>query len=279
MEQGPQPIVADLAPGDRRAADFDWSSLTVRRVTGATDPDFAAAYALLWDEFGARGEMERDAVIADRLAWDPRRPHGDLALLYHLLVVRDAERVVAVRDHTAIVRLSSGGPTVVHLSHALVAPSHRGTGLAGWLRTFPLQTARACAVAVGRPAEHPIVLVAEMEPPDPLDLACTVRLRAYERAGFRMVDPALASYAQPDFRPAAVLGDAPPAAVPLVLVVRRVGREEEASMPGEEVAAAVDALYGMYEIHLAPQAVAPLRSAAATWTRRQRAFALLPPTG
>jgi GNAT superfamily N-acetyltransferase len=274
----PRPIARDLAPGDQWAAAFDWQDYSVRRVTGPNDPDFRPAFERLWNEFGARGEMERDTAIAERLAWTPGVPIGDFALQYELLVVRRGDEIVAVRDHTAVVDLKTGGPTVVHLSHVLVAPPDRGSGLAAWLRALPLQVARTCAAAVGRPAGHPIVLVAEMEPPDPTDAARTVRLRSYERAGFRKLDPSVASYAQPDFRPATVLGAEPPAAIPLVLIVRRVGPEDEPAMPAAEVEAVVAAIYGVYAVHLAAPAVAQVQAAAAVWTRRQASFSLLPPT-
>ena len=274
-----RPIAKDLAPGDRRATDFDWSTYSVRQVTGPTDPDFGPAFARLWAEFGPRGEMESEGVIADRLAWDPTQPVGEFALQYELLVVRRGSEIIAVRDHTAVVPLATGGPTVVHLSHVLIAPSARGSGLAAWLRALPLQVARRCAAATGRPVDHPIVLVAEMEPPDPTDIARTVRLRSYERAGFRKVDPALASYAQPDFRSAGLLGEDPPLAIPLALIIRRVGLEDEPAMAATEVAAVVDALYGLYAVHLAPRAIEQVRAAAAVWTGRQPSFALVAPLG
>src|SRR5690606_5166068 len=143
------------------------------RVRDASDPDFALAYERLWAVFGARGEMEQRAVIEERLAWDPARPSGGAALLYELLVVRRAGEVAALRDHTCVVRLDARGrprpgPLVVHLSHAWVAPAHRRSGLGAWLRALPLAAARRCARAAGA-TSAPIVLAAEMEPPDPAD--------------------------------------------------------------------------------------------------------------
>src|SRR5215470_13187424 len=83
----------DLAPGDRVEASKDWRDVQVRRVRGTGDPDFGLAYQKLWNEFGARNEMETRAVIRDRLAWDPAQPrsagrHGLAALAYELLVLR-----------------------------------------------------------------------------------------------------------------------------------------------------------------------------------------------
>jgi GNAT superfamily N-acetyltransferase len=273
----------DLAPGDRDAATRDWTDLRVHRIREVSDPDFAAAYDRLFAEFGPRGEMETRAVIRDRLAWDPARPAPRAALAYELLVLRRGGAIAALRDHTAIIRLDARGlpapgPLVVHLSHAFVEPAHRGNGLAAWLRALPLRTARRCAAAAGCAAGTPIVLVAEMELPDPERPGRMARLRSYERAGFRKLDPALAPYAQPDFRPPEVLAGAAPQSVPLGLVLRRVGREHETTMPAAEVARVVEAIYAVYGVHVPAVALDPLRAAATEWTARQPTFGLLPPT-
>jgi GNAT superfamily N-acetyltransferase len=273
----------DLAPGDRAVATDDFGDVLVHSVRDAADPDFEAAYARIWAEFGPRGEMETRAVIGDRLSWDPARPVGGAALAYELLVLRRRGVVAALRDHTAVVVLGArgrpaAGPVVVHLSHALVEPAQRGSGLAAWLRALPLQTARRCAAVAGCAAGTEIVLVAEMEPPDPERPERLARLRSYERAGFRKLDPALAPYAQPDFRPPEVLAGAAPLSVPLGLVLRRVGREHETTMPAAEVARVVEAIYSVYGVHVPAIALDPLRAAANEWTARQPTFGLLPPT-
>lgn len=280
----------DLAPGDRGVAARDWRDLQVRRVRDPADRDFAAAYERLWSTFGPRGEMEQARVVGDRLAWDPARPLGGAARAYELLVLRRGGAIAAVRDHTAVVRVDGEGrprpgPVVVHLSHAFVEPAHRGSGLAAWLRALPLAAARRCARAAGCAPDAPIVLAAEMElsdaavaaaPDDPQ--AYGLRLRSYEHAGFRKVDPAAAPYAQPDLRPPELLAGAAPRAVPLALIVRRVGREAERAMPAAELAAVVDAIYAVYGVHVPPLALDPLRAAAAAWTARPAPFRLLPPT-
>jgi hypothetical protein len=275
------PLLADdLAPGDRGVAERDRSELSVRRVLGPDDPDFELAYTQLWGEFGARGEMETRRVIVERIAWDPARPIGRFALASELLVLRRSGALAALRDHTAVVRLDAmrrplPGPVVVHLSHAFVVPAERGSGLAAWLRALPLQAARRAAAAAGCPADTPIVLAAEMEPRDPARPARMTRLRSYERAGFSMLDPKVTPYAQPDFR---VLAGGPSEPIPLGLVVRRVGREREAEMPAAEVTALVEAIYGVYGMHIPAAALDPLRAAAAAWTARTPTFRLLPPT-
>lgn len=276
----------DLAPGDRNEASRGGSGVRVRRVRDSDDPDFAIAYERLWLEFGSRGEMETQKVIGERLAWDPARPFassagGRAALAYELLVLRRAERIAALRDHTAVVRIDPRGrplaPVVVHLSHAYVEPSQRGTGLSAWLRALPLQAARRCASVVGAPSGTPIVLVAEMEPPDAGDATRSARLRSYARAGFQKIDPVAAPYAQPDFCPPEVLAGQAPRAVPLHLIVRRVGREGQQAMPASEVAAIVDSIYAVYAVHVPAAALDPLRADAARWLARGASFRLLPP--
>jgi hypothetical protein len=101
------------------------------------------------------------------------------------------------------------------------------------------------------------------------------RLRSYQTAGFQKLDPAAAPDAQPDFRSRE---GAIPRPIPLALVLRRVGREGEATMPAAEVAAVVDAIYAVYGVHLPAAALDPLRAAARDWTARQPSFRLLPPT-
>jgi GNAT superfamily N-acetyltransferase len=273
----------DLAPGDREVAARDWSDVRVRRVRDPADPDFEVAYQRLWTEFGGRGEMERRAVIRERLAWDPARPLADAALAYELLVLRRGGALAALRDHTAVVRLDARrrplpGPVVVHLSHAFVEPAHRGSGLAAWLRSLPLQAARRCADRAGCASHPPLVLVAEMEPPDPTNPERMARLRSYERAGFQKVDPVAAPYAQPDFRPPELLAGDAPRPVPLGLIVRRVGRETDTEMPAAELAAVVGAIHTVYGVHVPAVALDPLRAAAAVWTGRPTPFRLLPPT-
>jgi GNAT superfamily N-acetyltransferase len=246
--------VADLAPGDRGASGYDWTGKTVHRIRSSDHPWFDRAYEALWGEFGAQAEMEERAVIEGRLAWRPDEPVAGHAFLYELVGIEAGGRLVAVRDHTAILRTDATSETrpgiVVHLSHAWVDPEHRRTGIAAWLRALPLVAARDCAALAGRTVLGSIVLVAEMEPPSADHPARANRLRAYERAGFRMVDPATVAYLQPDFRSAAEIDATGLVPVPFVLIVRRVGVEDERSLPAAEVRAIVGALYRMYGQHL-----------------------------
>ena len=263
MVAPPLLIPEDLAPGDVRGLEVDWTGLRLERVRSADHPLFARLYDRLWREFGALGEMEKREVIADRLAWDPRRPVKHHALRYEMLAVLAGDEVVGLRDHTAIVprpphRPSHPGQVIVHLSHLIVEPPMRGGGLSAWLRALPLQTARECAAAAGEPDSDRITLVAEMEHPDRRSANVMARLRSYERAGFRKIDPDAVRYMQPDFRPAAEIDASGVQPVPLALVIRRVGREHEPTVSGGEVRDLVRALYSMFGAHARADHMAPL---------------------
>ncbi len=268
---------ADLAPGDAKSAAFDGTALDVARVSSRDDPLFEFAYARLWEQFGPSDEIETREVLGHRLAWDAAQPRGGFAMRYDLLLVRDGEGAfVAARDHTAI---ADAAQVVVHLSHALVDPAWRRTGLAGWLRALPLQTARACLERAGFSPEVPITLCAEMEYLDGEDEARMIRLRAYERSGYRKIDPAVIDYHQPDFRTREMI-DATGGPVPLrfQLIVRRVGRESEEVITGAEVRAIVQRFYSMYGQECRAADMAPLWAQLATYPAPDTRIALLPPT-
>ncbi len=302
----------DLAPGDQRCADFDWSELTLEVIDGPDHAGFDEAYARLDREFGEKGELETRAVLEGRLRRDPALAvAGGLHLAYEILLVRRNGRLVAVRDHSVVVAAQgatsaaadkderSPGPdgadaspdavdspapldgddalVVVHLSHVLVEPELRRTGLAGWLRALPVGFARRCAQAAGSLAEN-IVLVAEMEPFDPTDEASLSRLGAYERAGFRKLDPAALAYCQPDFRPHDLVRATGPRPVRLDLVLRRIGRETETTFPATEAARTIGALYGMYAADLEREHIEALAAEAEERCSRGIAFDLIAPT-
>jgi GNAT superfamily N-acetyltransferase len=275
---------AHLAPDERRARLFDPRVLDVQLVTSPDGAAFDLAYAQLWREFGEKHEMERRDVIAARMARDPARPlvtrAGPAHLLYQMILARDATGAfAAVRDHTAIVLRDDKQPAVtVHLSHLLVAPAHRGSGLAGWMRAWPIATARACAEVATGSGEAATTLVAEMEHADPIDAGRTARLIAYEKAGFRKIDPAAIDYLQPDFRDAGAIDADTVRPLPMSLVVRRVGRDAEETVSGAEVRRIVTALYAMYGADFRETDMAPLYDRLSSLPAEDAKIALVPPT-
>lgn len=274
----PWMVPADLAPGDAKCAERDWTGFELHRIRDVHEPAFATAFDALWNEFGAKHEMETADVLARRLAWDPATLTNDCALLYELLLVTRGGEFIGVRDHTAIVR-PGFGLAVVHMSHNLVAPPHRRSGIAGWLRALPAQTARACLAAQLRDAPHPIALVGEMEPADPADEARMIRLTAYEKAGYRKVDPSRVHYLQPDFRPPAEIdAGGGPQPIPLNLLVRLVGSEDRPTIPASAVRGIVESLYRMYAVEFRAADMQPAWENLEAFPRGEEPIALVRPT-
>ncbi len=274
-------IAADLTPGDRRSAGSDWSEWELHDIRSPADPHFSMAYGALKEEFGASDEVESEEIFHRRLERDPLNLIDGCFLLYRLLLIRKNGEFAGVRDHTAIVK-PNRTPVVVHLSHNLVAPAYRRSGIAGWLRALPLQTAREALAIHGLDRITPVRLVAEMEPADPASEARVIRLRAYEKSGFRKIDPAAIPYAQPDFRdPAEIDRTGGPRPLPLNLLVRPVGAATskfETSLPAEEVRHLADSLYRMYAADFRADDMAPLFARLADYPPDGTSVPLFPPT-
>lgn len=270
-------IPGDLAPGDAKSLDRDWSGLELHRVESAEDPLFDEAFGTLWSEFGESGEVEQPAVLSRRMMWNGHAMINGCALRYRMMLLKAAGKIAAVRDHTAIVRDDREG-AVVHLSHNLIAPEWRRTGLAGWLRALPILTARNVLAAQGRPADATITLVGEMEHPDPNDMASLVRLKAYEKAGYRKIDPGAVNYLQPDFHaPEDIDDQGGPKPIPLALVIRRVGRETETEISGQEARDIAESLYRMYRAGFREKDMIPLFASLENYPAPDTRIALLPP--
>ena len=236
---------SDLAPGDRTVHPQMPEGIALHTVASREDPLFETAFALLDEEFGAKGEMETREVLARRLAWRPDTPVCGRRMLYELmLLVKDGE-CLGLRDHTAIA--SEELPEiVVHLSHVLIVPKWRRRGLAQILRTLPVVTAHRLAAALGRP-DAPVTLFCEMEPIDLAIPANRIRRTSYEGAGFLSVGHEI-GYRQPDFRPPETIDADPGGAKPILfdILFRRVGREEERALSGADLAASIASIYAMY---------------------------------
>ncbi len=224
------------------------SGFRLHHVKGGDDPEFTRVYRVLDRAFGAQRELEGETVLARRLQWAQTPQPDGWFLRYGMVSVRTAQDdLAAVRDHSVIIPppVANGAatPVVIHLSHVLVVPRWRRTGLAGWMRALPLSFAReGVFTATDTNREAAFTLVAEMEPANVETPARLGRLAAYEKAGFLAVDPARVKYFQPDF------GTTPgiTSPLPMSLIIRRVGREQEKAVDGAEMRSLVTALYRLY---------------------------------
>jgi hypothetical protein len=205
----------DVSPLDRPKAE---AALRRVRLVAIDDPDspaFHAAYDLLASFFGAQGELEEREHVADFVR---RRviDYGDgLYGTYHLVTAWEGDALVGVRDCYVDVDRARG-VCLVALAHSFVVPAWRRSGLAAVLRSVPLTLARRDPVGGGLPT----LVVAEMEPVDPEVPETVVRLIAYGRSGFSVLDPARLRYSQPEFRD---LPDARHTGLPLLGVVQTRG--------------------------------------------------------
>ncbi len=234
-----------------------------------SEESFEQGYALLDAVFGPAGELERHAVL---LAWfragSRSPPDAAVRATYRMALFFDEDGVLAgVRDGFFAVHAASGD-VVALMSHALVLPAYRRSGVGLLLRAAPVALARWEAARLGcdRPT---ITLLAEMEPVRPDDPDTRVRLLAYARAGFRVVSPDAMAYAQPDF------ADVPPASarpVPLLLLVRQVGAEAADTVSWDRIA---DWMRHLFAIHAPGVHVAQL-TALHIHLLRQRAQSPVP---
>jgi len=271
-------LPGDLAPGDAKSLGSSWEGLSLHHITSRDEPLFDVAFGALWAEFGHVAEIEEPEVLAKRMAWNSDVFSDGACMQYCLMLATRGEEFVAVRDHTAMLLEDEPGATV-HLSHNLVAPSWRRSGIAGWMRALPITTARSLLARHGRPSNSPITLVGEMESFDADRESSLVRLKAYEHAGFRKVDPRGVHYQQPDFRPAQQIDlDGTVRPLSLDLVIRRVGHEEDDVISGSEVMRIVRSLYKMYGRSFRAKDMAIVEATLADYPDADAAIRLLPPT-
>jgi GNAT superfamily N-acetyltransferase len=246
---------ADLALGDVKSCDFDLEQVQMHWIQDSTDPWFERGYGILWNEFGSKNEMEQRTTLHKRLQWKPNELIHDYSFLYTMIVVTAGEEVVAVRDHTVILCHHIQDPlALVHLSHVWVDPAWRRTGLTGWLRALPIQTAREGLKQACLPSTSRIILAAEMEHYTQGNHDQWVRLKAYEKADYRKVDSDLIHYFQPDFRTAEEIDQSGgPQPIPMSLMLRLVGHEQQKEISSAEIKRIVFALYHMYGLEFRRQ--------------------------
>lgn len=270
----------DVADLDRAKAA---SAASQFRLQILDDPDSAAfdqAYRMLDEFFGPRGELEDRGALA-RFARDGCIPYGQrVEGNYRMVAAWDGDTLAGVRDCYVDID-PKAGVCLTALSHALIAPEYRRSGLGAMFRAFPVTLARR--ITEERLGPHhglPILIAAEMEPADPENVDTIVRLVAYGRSGFRVMDPRRVPYSQPDFRDLAAIG-ATHTALPLLPVVRWVDHADATAVPAWMAAAYPRLFHMAHYLYLPFDRVQPSEMhALETLSRSTEEVALLPlPTG
>ena len=265
-------IPSDLAPGDGKCIHADMSRIELHRIGSPDDPHFDTAFSALRAEFGEAGEIESADTLAARL----RRKSPEIR--YEMVLITSGGQFAAVCDHNVILQEDQAG-ALIHVSHNLVAPAWRRTGLAGWIRALPLATARDVLAVHGRPANSPITIIGEVEPLDHAHAGNVGRLHAYEKAGFKKIDPARVRYLQPDFRsPLQIDLEGASSPVPLCLVIRHVGSGKGEFISGAETLRIVRSLYRMFALDFRPQDMRCVYESLRNYPGPDEIVALIPPT-
>lgn len=233
-------------------------------------PDFAEAYELLWNEFGPHGGMERIEAVRSFLLEDPYEPTAAGTFMrYFLLVAKDDRgNILGARDGVVLLNQAYDSElVVVFLSHIVMKPEARGTVLSYWMRIAPVELAmqyvndlasmgKITVPAPDNPGRHygmKVNLAAEMEyfaPDDPISLQ---RILFYGRGGFDAINPRYFPYRQPDFRDPEVIRATGNQPVPFMMLLRRMGRERQASIPTDEARAVMRLLYDDFATHCLPE--------------------------
>ena len=232
---------------------------SLHAVTHPGDPAFDEAYRAMDAFFGPRGELERRETLQNLLREPECIVHENYEIRYHVVVARDGGGELAgVRDCFVIMD-AAARVCLVFLSHAIVLPPYRRSGLAVMMRSFPATLGRrAAARRFGSEGAADLMLAAEMEPIAPSDPDTVVRLLAYGRSGFSVIAPDYLPYLQPDFRDLKAPGVVPQP-VPLLAVIRWMGHENEEHLPGRLALAYSGHIHGVHDLYVASEHIQALR--------------------
>jgi hypothetical protein len=235
-------------------------------VTSSSDPLFDGCWELLWEGFGEAGEVERREVIAASTDADPFFPTKDGTFhRYFLLAARDRDgRLLGVRDGSILVNPAyDPSLCVIYLAHIYMRPEARGSVLSYWLRIAPVELATQYLKDLhsrglfklpapdqpGRYFGMRMNLAAEMEYYTPEERQSWQRILFYGRGGFDAINPRHFPYRQPDFRDPAVIRETGNRPVPFMVLLRRMGRERQATLPIAEAQAVMNLLYDDFAEH------------------------------
>ncbi len=239
---------------------------TLHLIESPDHPDFQSAYKLLWDAFGPNGEMEREEAIRQFVLDDIYQPTPQGTFFrYFLLLAKDKDgNVRGARDGSVLINPSYAPDLcVVYLSHIYMVPEARGTVLSYWLRIAPTEIAVqyiADLHALGKlkvplpdqPGKYfgmRVNLTAEMEYWTPEERLSFQRILFYGRGGFDVINPRHFPYRQPDFRDPEEIRKTGYMPHPFMILLRRMARERQATLPIEEGRAVMKLLYDEFACH------------------------------
>lgn len=233
-------------------------------------PGFDEAYDALWSAFGPSGEMERKDVLARFLRAGTNRWPATGTLMRHFLLTARQEdgSLCGVRDGAVLINPEYAPDLcLIYLSHIYMLPRARGTVMSYWLRIAPVELAvqvmaslhadgKLALPAPDAPGKYfgmNIVLAAEMEYFTPDERVSWERILFYGRGGFDAINPRHFPYRQPDFRDPEVIRATGNLPVPFMLLLRRMGRERQATLPIREAQAIMRLLYDHFATVCAPE--------------------------
>jgi hypothetical protein len=245
-------------------------AFSVWDLASSKDPVFPVCWELLWEGFGAHGEIERREVIEASLDADPFKATPDGTYhRYFLLVARDKNgTILGVRDGSILVNPAYDPKLcLIYLAHIYMRPEARGTVLSYWLRIAPVELAVSYLKELhtrglfalpspdqpGRYYGMQLNMAAEMEFFTPEERQSWQRILFYGRGGFDVINPVHFPYRQPDFRDPEVIRQTGNHPVPFMLLLRRLGRERQAKMGIKEAQAVINLLYDDFAEHCAPE--------------------------
>ncbi len=238
-------------------------------IESADDPHFKQAYDLLWSAFGESGEMEREEAVREFFNRDQYLPtESGTFIRYFLILAKDRDgNVRGARDGSVLINPSYAPDLcVTYLSHIFMVPEARGSVLTYWLRIAPVEIAMqylADLSALGRlelpqpaaPGKYygmRLDMAAEMEYFSPEDRLSLQRILFYGRGGFDVINPRHYPYRQPDFRDPEEIRETGNHPVPFMILLRRMGREKQATLPIDEARAIMRLLYDDFACHCSP---------------------------
>lgn len=238
-------------------------------IESADDPRFKQAYDLLWGAFGETGEMEREEAVREFFTRDQYEPtpSGTFVRYFIVLAIDRDGNVRGARDGSVLINPTYAPDLcVTYLSHIYMVPEARGSVLTYWLRIAPVEIAvqyMADLQAFGKiqlplpnsPGKYygmRLNMTAEMEYFSPDDRLSLQRILFYGRGGFDVINPRHYPYRQPDFRDPAVIRETGNQPIPYMILVRRMGREKQATLPIQEARAIMKLLYDDFSCHCSP---------------------------